>query len=560
LLIPGHLKILNTAPDVTEQSHSDPWRLPESFSAARYRPSASRVRFSNHQRHNRKRETGLAADMAAPSEPPEESALLALPRDLLVCVFAEQAALGPRELCRLEQTSKIISALLADEGCWQRLFLRERRCPVLGPPTSWKAEYARRHEWSRTWRQRGFTDAVASHSDAGSHISIMPAASAAAAAATAASTLTRCIAPAVSACPSRKKLRKLALMMLPGSLGLAAALGSDSIHVVDPRTPGCFVSIAAAIACARPHETVLVAAGVYHERLEIDKSIDLVGVGDIGEVHIIGTDGPVIQVSSSRVACRVAKMRIEQRAASEGVPMSGAVRVEGGAVLALEECTISSSSGHCVVVKGADSCGYILHNQVHKAKGVGVLVCDHARGVIEDNDIAANARAGVAILSGGNPVVRNNRIHDGRDSGVLVSEKGRGRIEGNDIFANMRAGVAILREGAPLVARNRIHNGFDSGVLVCELGMGSVIDNEIYSNHMAGVAIGHGGASTVKGNTIRDGSGGSLLCLSTQSKGLICANVIDQDPGATLQVPEGLLPEVQEQNLIRFIGQVHLSC
>ena len=60
----------------------------------------------------------------------------------------------------------------------------------------------------------------------------------------------------------------------------------------------------------------------------------------------------------------------------------------------------------------------------------------------------------------------------------------------------------------------------------------------------------------MKGNTIRDGSGGSLLCLSSQSSGLICANVIDQDASATLQVPDGLLPEVQEQNLIRFIGQV----
>ena len=75
----------------------------------------------------------------------------------------------------------------------------------------------------------------------------------------------------------------------------------------------------------------------------------------------------------------------------------------------------------------------------------------------------------------------------------------------------------------------------DSGVLVCEQGMGSVVDNEIFANFMAGVAIGHGGASTVKGNMIRDGSGGSLLCLSTQSRGLICANVIDQDASATLQ-------------------------
>lgn len=488
------------------------------------------------------------------------SALLALPRDVLVCLFADQAVLGPRDLCRLEQASKIIKQLLADEMSWRRLFLREHRCPALGPPPCWKAEYARRDEWSRTWRQRGLAEAVAANRDPGGFLLPTAVTPAAAAAAAAASTLTRCIAPAVNACPSRRKLRKLALMMLPGGLGLGGSSTAENVHIVDPRTPGCFASIAAAVACARPHETVLIATGTYYERLEVDKSIDLVGAGEVGDVCIVGTDGPVIQVSHPRVACRVAKLRIEQRAASEGVPMSGAVRVEGGAALALEECIVISSSGHCVVVKGAESCGYILHNHVHHAKGVGVLVCDHARGLVEDNDIAANSRAGIAILSGGNPIIRINRIHDGKDSGVLVSEKGRGRIEDNDIFGNMRAGVAILREGAPLVTRNKIHNGFDSGVLVCELGMGSVVDNEIYSNHMAGVAIGHGGASTVKGNKIRDGSGGSLLCLSTQSKGLICANVIDQDAGATLQVPEGLLPEVQEQNLIRFIGQVHLSC
>jgi len=305
---------------------------------------------------------------------------------------------------------------------------------------------------------------------------------------------------------------------------------------------------------------VAVAPGTYHERLEVDKPIDIIGAGDVGDATIIGVDGPVIQVASGRVACRIAKLTIVQRVVSEGVPMSGAVRVEGGGVMVLEECAIASESGHCVVIKGADSCGYVLHNKVHDARGVGVLVCDHARGLVEDNDISGNSRAGVAILSSGNPVVRGNRIHDGKDSGVLVSEKGRGRIEENEIFANLRAGVAILREGAPFVSRNKIYDGFDSGVLVCEQGMGSVVDNEIYSNYMAGVAIGHGGASTVKGNTIRDGSGGSLLCLSTQSRGLICANVIDQDAGATLQVPDGLLPEVQEQNLIRFIGQVHLSC
>ena len=84
-----------------------------------------------------------------------------------------------------------------------------------------------------------------------------------------------------------------------------------------------------------------------------------------------------------------------------------------------------------------------MHNAVANGKGVGVLVCDNGRGVIEDNDISFNGRAGVAILSGGDPLVCHNKIHEGMDSGVLVSEKGRGRVEGNDIFSNRRAAVAI---------------------------------------------------------------------------------------------------------------------
>ena len=135
-----------------------------------------------------------------------------------------------------------------------------------------------------------------------------------------------------------------------------------------------------------------------------------------------------------------------------------------------------------------------------------------------------------------------------------MSEKGRGLVEDNDIFANRRAGVAILKEGAPLVKGNRIHDGRDSGVLVCENGKGSVVDNEIFANQMAGVAVGRGGASRITGNTIcGDGSGGSL-CLSLHSKGLISANIIHQAASAAMQVPDCLLPEVREHNLICTSG------
>ena len=183
-----------------------------------------------------------------------------------------------------------------------------------------------------------------------------------------------------------------------------------------------------------------------------------------------------------------------------------------------------------------------------------LLAFPFRQGVIEDNTISCNGRAGIAILSGGDPLVCSNKIHDGMDSGVLISERGRGRVEENDIYGNRRAGVAILKEGAPLVKRNRIHDGRDSGVLVCENGKGSVVDNDIFANQMAGVAIGRGGASRVTGNVIRDGNGGSL-CLSAHSRGLISANVIHHHPRAAMQVPEGLLPEVKEHNLIRYASE-----
>ena len=290
----------------------------------------------------------MARSTVAPAAPTFE--LLSLPHDILQHVFA-QPSLGARELCRLEQTSQLVRSFIVDDVCWQRVFLASRRRPALGVPSSWKSELTNREDWSRSWRQRGLAA-----TDGPSPDEVTPPIRS-----NDSSQLGASIARCVST-PSRKKLRRLALMMFPGHL--CSSHGHHDVHIVDPSHPEAFASISAAIACARAHETVLVAPGTYHERLEIDKPVDILGMGPIGSVTLIGTDGPVVQVASSRVACRIAKLRIQQHVGAESAPMSGAVRVEGGAVLVLEECSVSSMSGHCVVVKGADSCGYILHNQV----------------------------------------------------------------------------------------------------------------------------------------------------------------------------------------------------
>lgn len=442
--------------------------------------------------------------------------LLALPTDLLTTVL-QQASIGARELCCLEACASALKNAI-DESIWRTVFLHQRRPNALREPENWKQEFARRDSWSSGWRQL-----IASAN--------MP-------------------IPNTRLGGHTQKLRRFALKIM-SSVPISPS-PKYMTHIVDPRglQPGSHLTINDALSRAKPYDVVMLEPGTYHERLRIERPVEVVGRGPHGSCTIIGTDGPTIE-ASSRIACRIARVCIEQKAQNDGSAMSGAVLVKGGALMIVEECSVSSDTGHCIVVQGAESCGYILHNHVHHGKGVGVLVCDNAKGVIEDNVIACNGRAGIAILSGGDPLVMANKIHDGMDSGVLVSERGRGRIEENDIFGNRRAGVAILKEGAPLVKRNKIHDGRDSGVLVCENGKGSVVDNDIFANQMAGVAIGRGGASRITGNIIRDGNGGSL-CLSAHSRGLISANVIHQDPRAAMQVPDGLMSEVKEHNLIRY--------
>lgn len=154
--------------------------------------------------------------------------LLALPHDLLHGILS-QPCIGARELCRLEQTAHALSAFVVDDDRWQRVFLQNRRCPALVQPSSWKSELARREDWSRSWRQLGLASSYATDEAP----PIDP------------SLLTRCVVP-----PSRKKLRRLAMMMFPG--GLAGAPAHSDVHIVDPNHQEYFASIGAAIACAKP--------------------------------------------------------------------------------------------------------------------------------------------------------------------------------------------------------------------------------------------------------------------------------------------------------------------
>ncbi|MEN8219601.1 MAG: right-handed parallel beta-helix repeat-containing protein [Pseudomonadota bacterium] len=64
----------------------------------------------------------------------------------------------------------------------------------------------------------------------------------------------------------------------------------------------------------------------------------------------------------------------------------------------------------CVGIHGSETEGIVSHCQIHDGKGTGVLVNENSTGRIDNCDIFGNAKAGIAITKGGNPVVQKCTI------------------------------------------------------------------------------------------------------------------------------------------------------
>jgi len=317
-------------------------------------------------------------------------------------------------------------------------------------------------------------------------------------------------------------------------------------RVVDWRHgAGDHTTITDAIAAAQPGERILIRRGVYTESLIVAKPLELVGDGDRDDVTIEASDATVIAWSAANGL--IANLTLRQL----GGNYFG-VNITQGAP-DLEDCDISSQGNSCVAVNGAGARPRVRRNRIHDSKASGIWIFKQGSGLIEDNDIFANAYAGVSISNGGAPTVRRNRIHDGQQGGVFVYEQGLGVIEDNDIFANTFAGVIIQEGSNPILRSNRIHDGKQSGVFVQQDGQGVIEDNDIFANTLAGVSIAQGGNPTVRRNRIHD-SRQSGVFVNKQGRGVIEDNDIfaNAHAGVTIQ-GEGSAPTVRRNRINKNI-------
>jgi F-box protein 11 len=306
--------------------------------------------------------------------------------------------------------------------------------------------------------------------------------------------------------------------------------------IVDSFHRGDFPTVTEAIAKANAGDRILVRPGLYQEGLVIDKPLEIIGDGELGDV-VIQTTGANAVLFKTAMG-RISNLSLRQMGGGEWF----CVNIAQGR-LELEGCDIISQSLTCVGIHdGADP--RLRRNRIHGGNGGGVAVYKNGQGTLEDNDIFGNTLSGVAIMVGGNPTLRRNRIHDGRQSGVNVYENGQGTLEDNDIFGNALAGVAIKTGGNPTLRRNRIHDGMESGVLVYEKGQGTLEDNDIFGNTLAGVTIRGDGNPVLRHNRINK-NGSYAVQILKSSAGTIEHNDLRDNGKGAWYISEDSKPKVK---------------
>lgn len=289
----------------------------------------------------------------------------------------------------------------------------------------------------------------------------------------------------------------------PGGDGAAACPAADL------RVPDDYPTIQQAVDAAGPGDVILVADGVYHEQVTVEKSwLKIIGGGrtvldgegkrDVGFL-LNGTNG--VEIRSFRI----------ENYRSDGVDIYGGEgnllaqvgifdawyfgvyldagtknnRIwrcgiegafdgiyDGSAALRVEESRLSCN-GNCGVYNlgdGMQLIGCEIESNYDNGvlcigDGVRISACRIARNlqsgvrleggsVVEDSEISFNANFGVMLLGGGS-TARNNRACSNGEYGVYSSNNGGNVVSGNRANHNKMNGIVVL--DGNLVTGNTAH-------------------------------------------------------------------------------------------------------
>ncbi|HEX8636172.1 MAG TPA: right-handed parallel beta-helix repeat-containing protein [Pyrinomonadaceae bacterium] len=267
---------------------------------------------------------------------------------------------------------------------------------------------------------------------------------------------------------------------------------------------GDFLTLTDAVRRVPAGSRLLVRPGIYNEGLVIDKTLEIVGDGTLGEIIVRATKSSCLLMRADVATIRNLTLRGQSRVGGAHDDGFFAVDIAHGQPL-LDGCDISSDSLACVAIHNPTAAPTIRNCRIHHGVDSGVFAFDGAQGLIAACDIAENSNIGIAITGGASTSVRDCHIHDGADAGIVVWNHATSAIEGCDIYANRRANVGVSDASVAALRRCRIHDGDNTGVFIHRDGRATIEACNVYAHAEAEIAVTSGGEVRLSKCQIHDG-------------------------------------------------------
>ncbi|MGW0435124.1 right-handed parallel beta-helix repeat-containing protein [Micromonospora sp. NPDC003197] len=233
---------------------------------------------------------------------------------------------------------------------------------------------------------------------------------------------------------------------------------SARIERVSTRAWSRHKTIGSAVRAAREGSVISVAAGVYRERLVLDRAVTIVAEENAGSVELVCAEGPALAVRFGGVTVRGLTIRGPRQGPAVSVAAgslalesvlitAGSVEVGGSATATLRQCAIEDTDGPALVaadgaqVEAADL-------RLERVAGTGVRANGAARLVLAGARFSTLTGAGVSVGGTATAVLENCDIGHTGVAGVDVSESGSARLRNCAIHDIAGSGVQALGSAA----------------------------------------------------------------------------------------------------------------
>ncbi|MFJ9458469.1 right-handed parallel beta-helix repeat-containing protein [Kitasatospora sp. NPDC101447] len=219
------------------------------------------------------------------------------------------------------------------------------------------------------------------------------------------------------------------------------------------------------------------------------------GRGSIEDCEISATDKPGIALEENSTT-RV--LRTTVRDASIGVYVSSAAQV------LLEDCTVSATRGHGLVLAGGTD-PLVRRCRTVRTRGHGIHVTGRSRGRFEECEVSAAETTGILVDESSSPALTRTAVADSAGAGVELTGESAAEFDRLEVRGAAGPGVSV-RDGAnPLLRRLDVAEVRGHGVEVLREGRGRLESCVLSATGQAALHVADGGNTQVGGTTLRGG-------------------------------------------------------